>query len=546
MKIKADRLRASCARTLGLETKLEKRWFIAAFALLFVYLWLCQYMRNYLKYDITSGVACSILFPALQVLPLCVFGVMLFSKFRIPDAAGSNFFPRLRRFFPVMAFAVTFGYLLLWLVAYYPGGFCVDNIYQLSQVYYGYFDNWHPVLHTWPFYWIPWQIYPHPVSITLFQILLFCLAVGYLYRVLCSKGCPMWFIIGSWLFLILNCHTMSMMISPLKDSALSIVSLVVFTQVIEIYETQGLWIKKWNHFLVFTVVCFLASGVRHNGILLIAPLYILLFIFQKNARKSILFSAALVMLGIWFMNGPIMLWERVCPPANRQLETLGLPLTILSSVYMKDRGVLCPEAIRFLDSLTTQEEWNTIFQFGSFNSIKFVSSLPLSDRVEQEGAKAILQYTAEAISRSSIWSTKAFITLTRQVWDPLANVGGYGSPFCASIVVDGVSVTMQGNAALAQVLENWADTTDSLFLSLFTKNIGMMILIAMFAAVTNVGRGKLGRAFMIFPMLIYDFGTMLLLTGPDFRFFHFNFVIIIPLLYLILSGSKNNESEPNP
>ena len=157
-----------------------------------------------------------------------------------------------------------------------------------------------------------------------------------------------------------------------------------------------------------------------------------------------------------------------------------------------------------------------------------------------------MQYTAEAISRSPIWSTKAFITLTRQVWDPLANVGGYGSPFCASIVVDGVSVTMQGNAALAQVLENWADTTDSLFLSLFTKNIGMMILIAMFAAVTNVGRGKLGRAFMIFPMLIYDFGTMLLLTGPDFRFFHFNFVIIIPLLYLILSGSRNNESEPNP
>ena len=35
-------------------------------------------------------------------------------------------------------------------------------------------------------------------------------------------------------------------------------------------------------------------------------------------------------------------------------------------------------------------------------------------------------------------------------------------------------------------------------------------------------------------------------NGPDFRFFHFNFVIIIPLLYLILSGSKNNESEPNP
>lgn len=541
MRKRSSRLWDFCTRQLGLETKAQKRWFIAAFILLYIYLWLCQYLRSFLEYDITNGVACSILFPAIQVLPLCVFGVMLFAKFRIPDVTGSDSFPRLRRFFPLIAFAVTFGYLLLWLIAYYPGGFCVDNIFQLSQAYYGYFDNWHPVLHTWVFFWIPLQIYPHPVSITLFQILLFCLAVGYLYRVLCRRGSPMWFIIGSWLFLILNCHTMSLMISPLKDSALGIVSLVVFTQLIEIYETQGQWLKKWHHFLVFTVVCFLASGVRHNGILLIAPLYIILFIFQKEARKPVLFSAALVLFGIWFMNGPIMFWDRICPPSNRQVEVLGMPMTILSSVYMKDRSVLSPEAIRFLDSLTTQEEWNTVFQFGNFNSIKFVSSLPLADRIEQEGTAAILKYTAEAISRSPIWSTKAFITLTREVWDPLSNVGGY-TPYCSDIVIDGIGVAFEGNQALAQILTVWGETTDSLFLSLFTKNVGMMILIAMFTAVANVGRGKLGRAFMIFPMLIYDFGTMLLLTGGDFRFFHFSFVIIIPLLYLILSGRNTNET----
>ena len=541
MRKRSSRLWDFCTRQLGLETKAQKRWFIAAFILLYIYLWLCQYLRSFLEYDITTGVACSILFPAIQVLPLCVFGVMLFAKFRIPDVTGSDSFPRLRRFFPLIAFAVTFGYLLLWLIAYYPGGFCVDNIFQLSQAYYGYFDNWHPVLHTWVFFWIPLQIYPHSVSITLFQILLFCLAVGYLYRVLCRRGSPMWFIIGSWLFLILNCHTMSLMISPLKDSALGIVSLVVFTQLIEIYETQGQWLKKWHHFLVFTVVCFLASGVRHNGILLIAPLYIILFIFQKEARKPVLFSAALVLFGIWFMNGPIMFWDRICPPSNRQMEVLGMPMTILSSVYMKDRSVLSPEAIRFLDSLTTQEEWNTVFQFGNFNSIKFVSSLPLADRIEQEGTAAILKYTAEAISRSPIWSTKAFITLTREIWDPLSNVGGY-TPYCSDIVIDGIGVTFEGNQALAQILTVWGETTDSLFLSLFTKNVGMMILIAMFTAVANVGRGKLGRAFMIFPMLIYDFGTMLLLTGGDFRFFHFSFVIIIPLLYLILSGRNTNET----
>lgn len=545
MKIKADSLRASCTRTLGLETKLEKRWFIAAFVLLFLYLWLCQYLRIFLANNDTFGQIWPVIFSAVQVLPLCCFGVMFFGKLHVNPTPADSSATRFRRFFPAIVSILTFGYLLLWLIAYYPGGFTPDSISQLEQVLTGNYNNWHPVLHTWLSFWIPWKLFHSPAGIILYQILLFSLAVGYLYRVLCRRGCPVWFLIGSWLFLIMNYHTMGMMISPLKDSVLSIVSLVVFTQVIEIYESRGLWLKKWNHFLVFTVVCFLASGVRHNGILLIAPLYIILFVFQKDARKPIVFSAVLVLFGIWFMNGPIMFLERVCPPSNRQGEVLGMPMTILSSVYMKDRSVLSPEAIRFLDSLATQEEWNTIFEFGSFNSIKFVSSLPLQERVEQEGMAAILKYTVEAISRSPIWSTKAFITLTQEVWDPLSNVGGF-VPHCSDHVVDGVGITAENNETLIQILTQWGETTDSLFLSLFTKNVGMMLLMALFAAVANVGRGKLGRAFMVFPMLIYDFGTMLLLTGGDFRFFHVSFVIIVPLLYLILSGSRNNESEPNP
>ncbi|MDO5544309.1 MAG: hypothetical protein Q4F81_00510 [Eubacteriales bacterium] len=543
MRKRSNRLWSDCTQALGLETNTEKRWFIAAFLLLFIYLWLCQYLRSFLTYDVTSGIACSILFPALQVLPVCVFGVMLFTKFRITSVSSEDRFPRLRRFFPIIVSALTFGYLLLWLIAYFPGGFSPDSIIQLAQAYYGYFDNWHPVAHTWVFFWIPWKIFHHPAGIVLYQIFLFSLAIGYLYRVLSRRGCPMWFLIASWLFLFLNPQTAEIMMYPWKDCALTIVSLVIFTQVIEIYETQGIWLKKWYHFLPFTILCIMATVFRHNGILLTVPLYIILFIFQKKQRKTVLLSAVLVLFVVWLLNGPLMLWERVCPASNRQLETLGLPLTILSSVYMKDRGALSLEAIRFLDSLATQEEWNTIYQFGSFNSIKFSSSLPLAECVEQEGAKAILQYTAQAFAQSPIWSTKALITLTRQVWDPLANVGGIGTPYCSDIIVDGISVAMHGNEKLAQILTNWGNTTDSLFLSLFTKNVGMMLLISLFAAVANIGRSKLGRAFMVFPMLIYDFGTMLLLTGPDFRFFHFNFVIIVPLLYLIMSGSKNNEAE---
>ena len=56
MRKRSSRLWDSCTRQLGLETKLEKRWFLAAFILLFVYLWLCQYLRNFLSFDVSAGI----------------------------------------------------------------------------------------------------------------------------------------------------------------------------------------------------------------------------------------------------------------------------------------------------------------------------------------------------------------------------------------------------------------------------------------------------------------------------------------------------------
>ena len=535
MRIKADRLRASCARTLGLETKLEKRWFIAAFILLFAYLWAVLFLRSFLSDGFLPGVVCTILFAAVQALPVCVLGVILFSKFHISTVSSNEWCPRLRRFFPVIVSALTFLYLLLWLIAYFPGGFSPDSVSQYQQALTGEYNNWHPVLHTWIFFWLPLQIFHHPAGIVCFQILLFSLAVGYLYRVLCRRGCPIAFLVFSWLFLILNPQTAKIMMFPWKDSALTIAALMIFTQVIEIYETDGAWLQKWHHFLSFTALCFVATVFRHNAILLTIPIYVILFLFQKKARKSVLFSGFLVLLALWLLNGPIMTLANVASPGARQEEVLGLPMTVLSAVYVHQRDALSPDAISFLDSIASSEDWRLCFELGNFNRLKFSSSLPLVSRIEAEGAANVLRYTVQAFLSSPFWSLRAVISLTKLVWDPLSGTGTIDIPYCTP---NDISLTGQGYGPLKSALTSWCETADSSFLFPFTNCVGMMILILMFAAVTHIGRGKLGRAFMIFPMLIYDFGTMLLLTGPDFRFFHFNFVIIVPLLYLILSDKE--------
>lgn len=538
MKKRNNRLWDSCTRELGLETTVEKRWFVAAFILLFLYLCLCLCLRDYLAFHFSCGIVGVVLFPVLQALPICIFGLLLFAKIRISTVSSDNQFPRLRRFFPAAVTILTLGNLLLWLAAYYPGGFSPDSITQLNQVLTGSYTNWHPILHTWLFFWIPWKLFHLPAGIVFYQILLYSLAVGYLYRVLCRRGCSMVFLLLSFLFLILNPQTARIMLFPWKDSALTIVALVIFAQIIEIYETDGAWLKKWHHFLSFSALCFISTALRHNAILLTAPIYAILFFFQKQARKPVLFSGLLVLFALWFLNGPVMTLANVEAPGNRQMEVLGLPMTVLSEVYTKTPEKLSVKAFGFMDSLATQEEWELYYQTGNFNSIKWTSSLPLTDLVEHEGVRSILRYTVQAFLSSPGYALGAFATLTQMVWNPTTLHTWDISPYCAA---NDLGITTQGSRQLAMLISNFGNTTESFLLYLFTGCIGMIILIAMFAAVANVGRGKLGRAFMIFPMLIYDFGTMLLLTGPDFRFFHFNFVIIIPLLYLILS---DKEAEP--
>ena len=531
MKKRSNRLWDCCTRTLGLETKLEKRWFIAAFILLFAYLWAMQFLRSYLMLEYTPEPGCLMVYSAFLALPLCVFGLMLLTNVQItavpPEVQAGAF----RRFFPLIASTLTFGYLLVWLTAFLPGGFPPDCVDQYKQVLTGSYNNWHPILQTWLFFWIPWQIFHHPAGFAFFQIILFSLSVAYLYRVLCRRGCPAWFLIISWLFLATNPQTAKTMMFPWKDSALTIAALMIFTQLIEIFETEGTWLCKWHHFLSFTGMCFLATSFRHNAILLTAPVYILLFLFQKKHRKTVALSALLMLLAMWLLNGPVMQLFHVTSPGNRQEELLGLPMTVLSAVYVHQRDALSPDAISFLDSIASSEDWRLCFELGNFNRLKFSSSLPLVSRIEAEGAANVLRYTVQAFLSSPFWSLRAVISLTKLVWDPLSGTGTIDTPYCTP---NDISLTGQGYGPLKSALTSWCETADSSFLFPFTNCVGMMILILMFAAVTHIGRGKLGRAFMIFPMLIYDFGTMLLLTGPDFRFFHFNFVIIIPLLYLIL------------
>jgi len=81
--------------------------------------------------------------------------------------------------------------------------------------------------------------------------------------------------------------------------------------------------------------------------------------------------------------------------------------------------------------------------------------------------------------------------------------------------------------------------SDLPILNFVFKSIGAQIIALMAVGFFAFYKNGFRALMLILPALIYDFGTMLLLCGNDYRFFNFNMVITIPICLVLLSERNN-------
>lgn len=542
---KSKELLSAFEARMKLSGRAERRWFWAAFALLLLYVEFVIFAQNTALGYIGS--------PPLNVLqaaaaiPLCFLCLLAAGRWNISgeDRRAEDRENLLKRIvFSAVVWALTFSILFLCQRAYWPGGFNYDSIVQYEEAFTESYGNWHPVLHTWLFYRLPLQIFRKPAGIVLFQILWFSLAVTYLFYVLYTSGCPKTFLVCGWLYIAANPNTLFIMVIPGKDSALTIVSTVVFAQLVRIYLTKGAWLKKWDNLASFSVFAFLTLEMRHNAMLLVIPIFVLLIVFFRSALKRIMLSALTVFLAHLLLYGPVFTLMQVSLPGNRTVETTGLLMTVLSDVYVQDREALDEETRSFMDSLAPREVWES-YHLGEFNSVK--GKVDLS-AVENAGRLTLLRYTVNSAAARPGLAWRAFCLLTRLVWE-VDSGGGWDYP--PSISENPFGIYYHGNELLRDGFHTYSALVSAHAARYLFCYTGGVILLLLFLAVGGLGGGNLSRSLLVLAPMAYNFGTMLLLMGTDYRFFHFNFVIAVPLIYLMLrrkeassDGEDQRSAEP--
>lgn len=425
-------------------------------------------------------------------------------------------------------------------LAYYPGGLIIDTFNQWYQVQKGFLVDWHPAIHTLLFLKFPSLVCNSLAFANFLQIIWISLTLAYLGMVLGS-----WGIRKRWVFLVLVLalvHPASSIVLSFiwKDTALTIFAILLAGQTVEVVFSEGKWLKKWYHPLLFGLTGALAALMRHNAILLVGPLMLLVAVLYWKEIKQYCFYA-----GIWtlfFMagiKGPLYRVLHVQSHPQVSAEMLGVPMTILANVLVNEPETLDEEAREFLYRIGDQELWEENYREGSWNSAKWMGDDISNDVIEETGASNVLRYTWHAVQKSPYYAYRAVIKLFEVVWKPAGtdvtwsyrvNVGGntYGYETTELLPVQGALDAFREFSVTGPVFATWG------------WYVGFFILLLLFVGISRLKDGWKQCLFWV-PILCYNFGTALLLCGPDFRFFSFNTVITLPLLLAMFAYKDKKE-----
>lgn len=432
------------------------------------------------------------------------------------------------------SFLGSFLTLLFWYLAYYPGSFFADCINQYGQAITGNYNDWHPALQTLFTYTLPLKLTGRADSIVLFQIFEYSCVLSYMsytfFRYVNKK-----YAIFSLMYILLNPVTGNIMIQPWKDATFAMAATLLMIFGFRIYITEGEWLEQKGRMYLFIAILVFDTIFRHNAILFTVPLLFSILMTLKNTKRCLRVCCNFIIF-LLIIKDPIYSTINVEKPENRALEILGVPMAILGNVAKESPESFDQDTEEFMFSVASQQEWKELYQCGDFNSIKWHTNWNV---IEEEGVTEILAMTVKTFFKAPKESLKAFLVLT----DIVYALGGY-APVPLSPGIEENIYGIEVHEILGKnVLETY---TDILSNSIF-KYIFYYIGVIDFCIVTSIlgkcnERNKHGqkKIFYCIPILVYNFGTMLLLSGNDFRFFYLNFPVF-PILLLILYGKRNDK-----
>lgn len=435
------------------------------------------------------------------------------------------------------AFVLAVGVFGCSFAACYPGGVNYDVSNQWRQVHSGEFNNWHPLMHTLLIWMITRLADSYPF-VLLVQIAAFSAALAYLTAVLHKRGVPAWLALGCEGLVTLTPLVRNTLMYAGKDNAMAIGVLLLTTWTVEILYSNGEWLKKTPHWLLFGGMLAIKTLLRHNAMLWTYVLIACIFFCFKACRKHAALAAAVMAALLVLIQGPLFGALNVVYPDNFVDESMGIPMTILGDVKVTEPDKLDEETTAFLATLATDEEWQSIYRLHNYNSIKFTFD---REYVARKPLGELLGMTARTALAAPRTAFEAFNGLTDLVWDVTGKGEGTLTVRNSGDIPEVNFKSAKLNALGGEFVRVFDGLTELPIVRWLTQNVGVQMLLLLLVTLWALRRHGVKVLMLALPTLIYNLGTMMLLASNDARFFQFTMTISIPCMLVLLFLPKEEK-----
>jgi len=277
--------------------------------------------------------------------------------------------------------------ILVWifiLMVFWPGFLTNDGLGQWRQMASGNFNDWQSVIYSLLVF-ILTRIWNSPAVVALAQIISLAVVIAYGLRVFEKNGTNP---------LMLWCLSLLFAFSPVnmvftsivwKDVSYAIAFLWLTTILLQIYLSNGSWIKNWKHVIILSVSAICVAFFRKNGIAISFGVLMLLIPVYFREWKAFCASAGIFVLLYLAVTGPLYSALQISDESFGQSNLIFLHHF---AAHIDAETDLTAEESAYLESFLPLPEWDywcyyigPISYDPDFNRQKFLSSGRINSRL---------------------------------------------------------------------------------------------------------------------------------------------------------------------
>lgn len=434
--------------------------------------------------------------------------------------------------------AVVFFFYLL---GCFPGVMTTDSLYQWREFITHKYYSWHPVAYSL-FQYICTRIWYSPASVVIAQAVTLISIFIYGINTLIKIGVKKKILLITIILFALYPANGFMTITLWKDIIYSSMLLWMTIMLINILNTEGMWIKKKCNIGAFLICSMGILFFRYNGILTICAIMLALILLYRSYYKILTAMFVGLVAAYFIAMGPISNSAGVVKIPNA--EELGIPMQQVAAVIHFD-GRLTDKQKVFFNNILPLETWKEKYDPYTTNPLKFDKQFNVGFIVKHK--KEFVNNWINVMINNPIITTKAYLRHTSIVWKIIPFRGAY--TYTASLGIEenefGIhSITI--SSLVTNIIRKIFDFTNNPIPLILFWRPALWLYISVLSGITLKLKYKLKALLVLVPLVSNAAAFMVATPSQDFRYQYGNVLIgfiLLPLAFQVLHSKFNNTNE---